>query len=205
MSRARLNKSTLAAELRKLARYREFLPSLDLKRQQLLAELARERESVRELQAQRERLFDALSERVPMLADQSIALDGLVALDDLSIRSINRLGTLLPVIDQLKIRRADYSMLARPHWVDAVAAALEAALRIDVELDVAHERQRLLDLACKTTTRRVNLFEKVLIPRAEGMIRRIRIGLADAERYSAIRAKFAKAAARRRVSRELAL
>ena len=40
--------------------------------------------------------------------------------------------------------------------------------------------------------RRVNLFEKVLIPRSKETIRRIRMALADAEREAVVRAKLSK-------------
>ncbi|MEO1116199.1 MAG: V-type ATP synthase subunit D, partial [Pseudomonadota bacterium] len=41
-------------------------------------------------------------------------------------------------------------------------------------------------------SRRVNLFEKVLIPRAEKNIKKIRMALADAERDAVVRAKISK-------------
>jgi V/A-type H+-transporting ATPase subunit D len=50
----------------------------------------------------------------------------------------------------------------------------------------------LLDDAVHKVTQRVNLFEKVLIPRTREHIRRIRIYLADAERAAVVRSKIAK-------------
>jgi len=50
----------------------------------------------------------------------------------------------------------------------------------------------VLDAAIATVTRRVNLFEKVLIPRAQANIRRIRIALGDMERAAVVTSKIAK-------------
>ena len=44
----------------------------------------------------------------------------------------------------------------------------------------------------RKVTQRVNLFEKVLIPRTREQIRRIRIYLSDAERAAVVRSKIAK-------------
>lgn len=58
----------------------------------------------------------------------------------------------------------------------------------------AVERRRLaaLEGAVKAITQRVNLFDKVLIPRASANVRRIRIHLSDAEMASVTRSKIAK-------------
>lgn len=44
----------------------------------------------------------------------------------------------------------------------------------------------------RRVTQRVNLFEKVLIPKAEENIRRITIFLSDQERAAVVRSKIAK-------------
>jgi V/A-type H+-transporting ATPase subunit D len=69
---------------------------------------------------------------------------------------------------------------------------LEEAVRLKVEVEVAEERLARLEAAVKTVTQRVNLFEKVLIPRTEARIKRIRIVLGDAEKAAVVRSKIAK-------------
>jgi V/A-type H+-transporting ATPase subunit D len=53
-------------------------------------------------------------------------------------------------------------------------------------------RLELLASSAKVVSQRVNLFEKVLIPKTEANIQRIRVSLSDAERASIVRAKIAK-------------
>ena len=57
---------------------------------------------------------------------------------------------------------------------------------------VERRRLALLDEAVRKVTQRVNLFEKVLIPRTKEHIRKIRIYLSDAERAAVVRSKIAK-------------
>ena len=65
-------------------------------------------------------------------------------------------------------------------------------LRLNLEREVARERIKKLIEAEAVISRRVNLFEKVLIPRAEKNIKKIRMALADAERDAVVRAKISK-------------
>ncbi len=65
-------------------------------------------------------------------------------------------------------------------------------LELRVARQVEQRRLELLDAAVRKVTQRVNLFEKVLIPRSREHIRRIGIALSDAERAAVVRAKIAK-------------
>ncbi|KPK62430.1 MAG: ATP synthase subunit D, partial [Gemmatimonas sp. SG8_38_2] len=60
-------------------------------------------------------------------------------------------------------------------------------------IQVAAERVRILQRAERRITQRVNLFEKILIPRTQKNILRIQIWLGDMERAAVVQAKLAKA------------
>jgi V/A-type H+-transporting ATPase subunit D len=76
--------------------------------------------------------------------------------------------------------------------VDRLVEELTRMLELQVRLAVQQRRAARLDAAVRKVTQRVNLFEKVLIPRARDNIRRIRIYLGDAERAAVVRSKIAK-------------
>jgi V/A-type H+-transporting ATPase subunit D len=57
---------------------------------------------------------------------------------------------------------------------------------------VEEQRLQLLNLAVRKVTQKVNLFDKVLIPKTQQNIRKIRIFLSDAERAGVVRAKMTK-------------
>ena len=66
------------------------------------------------------------------------------------------------------------------------------AVRLEVEIQLGKICLQRLEQALQKTTQRLNLFDKVLIPKTEKNIRRIRIALSDAERAGVVRAKIAK-------------
>ena len=69
---------------------------------------------------------------------------------------------------------------------------MRAALELRLQVQVQEKRMALLDVAVRKITQRVNLFEKVLIPRAKSNIRRIGIYLSDTETAGVVRSKLAK-------------
>lgn len=192
MARLQLNKSSLARETANLRAYQRFLPSLDLKRQQLMAERAK---AVRALKACRKAIADLRADvgvRLPMLAHADVDITGLVRLTKVELGTENRIGTQLPVIERIEVEKRPYSFMAKPHWVDVAARLLHDMLELRVKEQVAERRVELLDEAVNTITQRVNLFDKVLIPRAKANIKRIRVYLADEDMAAVVRSKIAK-------------
>jgi V/A-type H+-transporting ATPase subunit D len=192
VSRTPLNKAELARKKRNLATYERFLPSLDMKRKQLLVE---RRRAKRDLQTVRERLAatrQRVAETLPMLADTQIAVEDLVTIADIEVNSRNIVGVPVPVLGDVRFDVAATGYLVRPHWVDRVIELLKTQLRERVAEQVAEARLARLEDGLKTVTQRVNLFDKVLIPRTKAQIDRIQIALGDAERAGVVRAKIAK-------------
>lgn len=192
MARLQLNKSALAREKSQLATYERFLPSLDLKRKQLMAARAAARAAAAEADREVEDLVRRAGRELPMLADEEIALDGLVRVSEVELAEENVVGTKLPRLARIEVEAAPYSIFAKPHWVDAAVALLRDLLEARVKAQVAHRRVRLLEAAVATITQRVNLFDNVLIPTARSNIKRIRTGLNEQEMQSVVRSKIAK-------------
>ncbi|WP_420335088.1 V-type ATP synthase subunit D [Roseibium sp.] len=192
MAKLALNKSSLARESTQLAEYRRFLPSLELKRLQIMAERAKAKETLARLERDYEQRFVDLAASLPMIANAHVPLEGLVTLKEAERGEQNLSGTILPVLEDIDIETRPYSLLARPHWVDPYVDGMRDLLRLNLERDVARERIEKLVEAEAVISRRVNLFEKVLIPRAEQNIKKIRMALADAERDAVVRAKISK-------------
>ncbi|MTH97122.1 V-type ATP synthase subunit D [Roseibium sp. RKSG952] len=192
MARLQLNKSSLAREQTQLKSYERFLPSLDLKRQQLMAERVKARENVRKLQDEVQELARQVGEKLPMLAQRGIDLDGLVELKDYQVKEVNVVGVKMPDLDRIEVVVRPYSTLAKPYWVDTTASLLHDMIEARLRVKVAKERVRIFDKAVATITQRVNLFEKVLIPRAKANIKKIRIYLSDEQMQAVVRSKISK-------------
>jgi len=192
MARLNLSKTQLAKEKRNLAMYRQYLPSLDLKRQQLTAERNKTQARIAEIELEIGRRIEGIGTAIPMLADKNIDLEGLVTLKAGKIGQRSVVGERLPILQEIEVEIARYGYMVRPHWVDLVAERLKEVLRLQVEAQVTRQQVALLGAATTKVTQRVNLFDKVLIPRARTNIRRIDIALGDLERAAVVNSKIAK-------------
>lgn len=192
MARLALNKASLSRLTQQLKTFERFLPSLDLKRRQLLAERAKAAAALgRTLQALAP--TDAfIAERLPMVSNAEVDLTNLVRVTRVHLGEENVVGTRLPKLESIELEEREYGFLGRPHWVDRVARLLRETLESQVREQVERRRLELLEVSVRRITQRVNLFEKVLIPRTRENIRRIRIYLSDSERAAVVRAKIAK-------------
>ena len=192
MARLQLSKAQLARETAALARYRRYLPALDLKRKQLIAERNRARARLAEAEAAIAARMEAIGAEIPMLANTEIDLAGLARVARLQVGERNIVGVRVPVLERLEIEIVPYGYMLRPHWVDLSAERLREVVRREVEARLLREEIALLDAAVTKVMQRVNLFEKVLIPRTRTRIARIRIALGDAERAGVVTSKIAK-------------
>ena len=192
MAKVALNKSSLAQQRNQLKLFQRFLPSLDLKRQQLLTEQKKAQQQLAEAETEIKELTDSLTGLMEPLGAYAIELTGLVTIDSVVVDEENIVGARLPIAREVKFKTAPYSMLAKPFWVDFLVEYLQRMCTMRVHLQVRQERVKRLNQQVRRITQRVNLFEKVLIPRAQENIKRIRIGLGEEERSAVVRSKIAK-------------
>jgi len=192
MAKVAINKSSLKQQRDRLTLFRRFLPSLDLKRQQLLTEQKKVQQQLAKAQSELKSLTQSLSGLMEPLGASRMNLSGLVTVESVVIEEENIVGARLPVAREVKFKTADYSTLAKPFWVDFLVESMQKMATMRVHLQVHFERVKRLNLQVRRITQRVNLFEKVLIPRAQGDIKRIRIGLGEEERSAVVRSKLAK-------------
>ncbi len=192
MSRLTLNKATLHQQSQLLKRYRQYLPSLDLKRKQLIAE---KNKALTEYQLTREAVDHCLlqvEEQLPMLADERVNVEHLISIKHVETDWENIVGVNLPRLKQVAFNEPGYSFFCKPHWVDEYIALMQKALSLQVQMNIEQQRLDILEQALKKVTQRVNLFDKVLIPKTLKNIRKIQIYLSDNERAAIIRAKITK-------------
>ncbi|MCF6205025.1 MAG: V-type ATP synthase subunit D [Methylococcaceae bacterium] len=192
MPRLSFSKAALHKEDAQLKRFKQYLPSLDLKRQQLVVERTKAMVQLTDTQTQIERCYARVKEQLPMLSNEHVDMGGLVTIRQVEMSEENVVGVKLPYLKQIEIQSEPYSLLSKPHWVDFLVVQLKEMLELKIKLDVEQKRVEILQQAVNKVTQRVNLFDKVLIPRAQQNIRKIRIFLSDTERAAVIRAKITK-------------
>lgn len=192
MARLALNKSTLNKEGRKVKAYQKFVPALDLKRKQLLAARLATQKLLSEYEQRLQELQASIRTQLPMLTNFTGQPDSLIRIRNLEVAEVNLVGIRLPELQRLELERNPYSCLGSEHWLDNLAQHLEQVIELRTRQQVTRKRLELLNLGLQKTTQRLNLFDKVLIPRSQSNIRKIHIALADAERAGVVRAKIAK-------------
>lgn len=190
-----LNKTSLKQQRDHLEMYRRFLPSLDMKRQQLLAAWREAKQELDVAEHRYESSRQSLDRLLPLLGSSTLRTRDLTSLVHVSLLEIvdeNMVGAKLPVIRSLEFKRVRYSPLTMPFWVDQLVECLEQVATLRLELQVRRARAERLRAAARKVTQRVNLFEKILIPTAQQNIKRIRVAMSDEERSAVIRSKLAK-------------
>ena len=192
MARLALNKSSITKLKRQLETFQEYLPSLDLKRRQLVAQQSKARKVLKQSQAKLAEVEPVVATTLPMVGNEGIELTDLVKLTNVRTSQENVVGTRLPKLDHVDFEVRDYAILGKPQWVDSLVDLLKSALELEVQILVATKRLELLDGAVRTITQRVNLFDKVLIPRTKQDIKKIQIYLSDTERAAVVNSKIAK-------------
>jgi V/A-type H+-transporting ATPase subunit D len=193
MAKFRLSKSALQEQRTQLRLYEKLLPSLDLKRRQLLGELKKAQQSLARARDERSALENRIGDEIPMVAEMGASLAGLVRLRDVRVGTENIAGVKVPRLQGVDFEVARYSLLATPAYTDRLVDRLQEAAEQRVRLGVEADRVRVLEAAVRRITQRVNLFGHVLIPRARQHIKRIQIHLGDLEREGVVRSKLSKA------------
>ncbi|MBT8440995.1 MAG: V-type ATP synthase subunit D [Gammaproteobacteria bacterium] len=192
MARLPLNQTSLHSQSKRLAAFEKFLPSVDLKRRQLIAE---RNKAIKVLDRRREQLETVMSrvaEELPMLTGGPEDLNSLIKVAGVDIVEENLMGVRLPVLKKVSFDRRPYALLARPHWIDRLVDFLVDAMELQLQCQVDEERLRILEDAVRKSTQRFNLFDKVLIPRTRANIRQIQLFLSDQSTAAVVRAKIAK-------------
>src|SRR6201993_4495916 len=156
-----LSKSSLQQQRDRLRLFERFLPSLELKRQQLTAEYKKAVQVLAEAEQGADQASRALTALVPILGSVRMQLSGLVRIRHVDVAEEDVLGLRLPTLRAVEFDTADYSLLATPFWVDDLVTCLKDVATYRLRLQVYRARVVRLQEAVRRITQRVNLFEKV--------------------------------------------
>lgn len=191
MAQVKLTKNELKKQKDALKRFRRYLPTLQLKKQQLQMVLRNIEQKQALIQEKLRHLREDMKEWVSIFADRQ-DIPAWLSLKAVHLSTTNIAGTDIPTFEDLEFELADYDFFSVPLWVDAALAAMKNAMSLEIELDVMREQYRRIAHELKITSQRVNLFEKVKIPEAGENIRVIQIYLGDQQVAAVVRGKLAK-------------
>lgn len=194
MAEFKLTKSELRAQQNKLTQLQKYLPTLQLKKAMLQAEVHEARIEISKLLEEYNHLHHKIEEFSALLSDAA-SFDPTQAakVSKISKRFENIAGVEVPYLDSVIFDEYLYSLFDTQPWVDAVVEALRAAATANIKVEVAKEKKSALEKELRDVSIRVNLFEKILIPRSLQNIKKIKVFLGDQQLSAVSQAKVAKA------------
>lgn len=191
MPKIKHTKSELKNQRDDLRRYERFLPTLELKKQQLQIEVRKLNVALEASRAEEAGLRAELDGWIRIFAEP-FELGAMLRLKEVRRLSGNIAGVAIPIFQEAVFERTPPDLFQTPPWLDDGLALLERLVSLKAAQAIMEKQWRLLNEELRTTTQRVNLFEKVKIPECTDNIRVIRIFLGDEQTAAVARAKLAK-------------
>lgn len=191
MPKLKLTKNELKKQKESLKRFIRYLPTLELKKKQLVAEIKKIEEWVRKLQSEIENIETDLQNWVDLFAEE-VHLESLLKVKEVITSEGNIAGIDIPIFEKMEFEDIDYDLMLYPLWVDTALEILKKLIQLKTEIQIAREQQKILREELRVTVQRINLFDKVMIPQTKENIRKIRIYLGDLQTAEVVRGKIAK-------------
>lgn len=205
MAKVKLTKGELKRQRNALRQYQRYLPTLQLKKQQLQMEIFRQLALLEEKTRMQTAKTNSVKIWAGLLADSQIDIKPLILPKRIISGLKNIAGIDIPVFDHAEFEAAEYDLFIAPLWVDSGIEALRELASLNEEIVLVEKGIELLRQELRITTQRVNLFEKVRIPEAEEAIHLIRIYIGDQMTNAVGRSKMAKRKIEESVLAEMAV
>ncbi len=193
----KLTKNELKKQKDNLKQFQRYLPTLQLKKQQLQSVIMGIRQELARKEAERIQMIGDLDDWIAVFAENEIfeeekKLDRLVQPDKVIVKDENIAGVTIPAFEELTFKDINYDVDDYPLWVDTAVFKLREIARLDAIVSTLRKQTELLEAELRTTSQRVNLFEKVKIPEAKENIRVIQVYLGDQQTAAVVRGKISK-------------
>lgn len=197
MGAVKLTKNDLKKQKDQLRQFQRYLPTLQLKKQQLQTVIMRSVSQLEEIETQFFAMVDGLDNWVAVFAENTLfeeenKIERLIVPEKIVCIRENIAGVSVPVFKELTFRDIVYDVGDYPLWADEAVVRLREISRCDALIKTLRNQIELLNRELRLTSQRVNLFEKVKIPQAKENIRKIEIYLGDQQTSAVVRGKIAK-------------
>ncbi|MCK9243687.1 MAG: V-type ATP synthase subunit D [Candidatus Marinimicrobia bacterium] len=191
MAKIKHTKNELKAQREALARYLRFLPTLELKKSQLVAEIRRLMREIEQVEDEIQQVAEEIFKWVDVLAEE-IDLKELLIIRQIIMEEGNIAGIGIQIFKEVEFEDVAYNFFTTPLWVDRALVVLKEQIARRIQIDTLQKQVDILLEEMRITIQRINLFEKVKIPEARENIRIIQIFIGDAMTAEVVRGKIAK-------------
>ncbi|WP_024655692.1 V-type ATP synthase subunit D [Borrelia hispanica] len=192
MPKVKLTKNELKKQKDDLKMFSRYLPTLQLKKQQLHLEIRKVKALKEVKKLEKDKLKRDMKFWISLFGERFPFQDW-IQIKKVMKGFSNIAGITIPVFESVEYEDIKHDLLLTPYWVDVGIEAIKNIIQINAELEVLDEQANLLELELNITSQRVNLFEKVMIPNAKINIKKINVYLGDQQTAAVVRGKMAKA------------
>lgn len=194
MAELKMTKNELRTQQTKLNQLLKYLPTLQLKKALLQSEVSEARQQIYTLDEQYQLEFCAVEEYASLFAQKvSCDIANFSKITNIKKRYENVAGAEVPYFEGVTFEPITYDLFDTPVWLEAAIAGVRSISRIKAEASVIREKLVILEKELRDVSIRVNLFEKILIPRSVQNIKKIKVFLGDQQLAAVSQAKVAKA------------
>lgn len=177
----------------KLEQLRKYLPTLQMKKSMLQLEVSNAALEIDRLISHLEIKQEKVQKYAQLFADPSFdRLVGATQIQNKEVLYDNIAGITIPKLGEIDFEKPQYSLFDTPLWFESVLNDIRDLIIARERVQVSKQKKQVLERELKEVSVRVNLFEKILIPRARGNIRKIKIFLGDQQLAAVSQAKIAK-------------
>ena len=193
MAEIKLTKNELRAQQNRLSQLMKYLPTLQLKKAMLQVEVNEARLEIDKFEEAYQSIHTTVSNYAALLSDKQ-AVDPSHAANILELKKHyeNIAGVEVPFFESITFEDFSYDLFDTPPWVDSVVIGLRTLAEARAKIVVAREKKTALEKELREVAIRVNLFEKILIPRSLKNIKKIKVFLGDQQLAAVSQAKVAK-------------
>ncbi|HNZ36172.1 MAG TPA: V-type ATP synthase subunit D [Candidatus Marinimicrobia bacterium] len=191
MAKIKHTKNELKAQREALARYERFLPTLELKKSQLVTEIRHLSLAIEQVEEEIRKVTEQVFAWVDVMAEE-VDLKAWLKIKEIHTDEGNIAGIEIRIFRQVEFEDVPYDFFTTPLWVDRALSILKEQIARRIKIKILQEQIEVLQQELRVTIQRINLFEKVKIPETRENIRIIQIFLGDAQTAEVVRGKIAK-------------
>ncbi|MBJ2356317.1 V-type ATP synthase subunit D, partial [Sphaerochaeta sp. S2] len=160
----KLTKNEQKLQKDRLKQYQRYLPTLQLKKQQLQMVIRQISAEVASLKKKQEALVQDMQTWIAVYHENTafaseLKVEKLIKIDKVVKAKGNIAGVTIPVFKELTFVPISYNLADYPLWVDKGLECLRDLARYDALIATLEQQVRLLEKELRTTSQRVNLFE----------------------------------------------
>lgn len=189
----KLTKNELRNQQTRLSQFQRYLPTLQLKKSMLQFEVNMVHLEISRLKEEMRLLRRQVEDFSPLFVDKvDLNMTEFASVVHVKKHYENIAGVEIPLFDSVVFQEPEAFLYDTPVWTERGIEMVRELVSMREKIGVAEEKRRALEKELREVSIRVNLFEKVLIPRSQQNIKKIRIFLGDQQLAAVAQAKVAK-------------